>query len=195
MSTKLEIVNIALARLGESPIQSMDEGTAPANLAKVFYDSARRSALRDYNWAFALRTLRLARLVETPVDFLYAYSVPVDCLRVLQVRRSGFPDSLDSGLRFVTRGGVLFTDEESVILEYISDVEEATEFDDKFVEALTYKLASELAMALKGSVELMANYSNIYTTKITQAATLSAGELDDAGSDNPYLEARLYGNG
>ena len=110
MSTKLEIVNIALARLGESPIQSMDEGTAPSNLAKVFYDSARRSALRDYNWAFALRTLRLARLVETPVDFLYAYSVPVDCLRVLQVRRSGFPDSLDSGLRFVTRGGVLYTD-------------------------------------------------------------------------------------
>ena len=74
-------------------------------------------------------------------------------------------------------------------------MEEATEFDDKFVEALTYKLASELAMALKGSVELMANYSNIYTTKITQAATLSAGELDDVGSDNPYLEARLYGNG
>lgn len=197
MSSKLEIVNIALARLGESPIQSLEEGTTPANVAKVFYDSARRATLRDYNWAFALHAIRLARLADgdAVTDFRFSYAVPSDCLRVLRVRGKNYQNALDGGVRYSTRGGVLYTNEENAVLEYVRDVEEATDFDDKFVEALSYKLASELAMALKGSSELMASYSNVYQVKVTQAATMSARETDDSPSDNPYLEARFHGNG
>ena len=186
MTSKVEIVNIALSRLGESPIQSLDEGTVPANMAKVFYDPARRATLRDYTWNFSLRTARLAKLDETPGDFLFAFSLPVDCLRAVAVQ--GVPSS-----RHLVRGRKLFSDEEAVSLEYVSDITDTSEFDDKFIEALTYKLASELAMPVKGSVELMANYSNIYSTKVNQAAALSAGEEDEGLSDNPYFEARFSG--
>ena len=65
------------------------------------------------------------------------------------------------------------------------------EFDAKFVEALTYKLASELAMPVKGSAELMASYSNAYQTLINRAATESAWEEKEPRSGNPYLEARF----
>ena len=195
MPTKVEIVNIALARLGESPIQSLDEGTVPANMAKVFYDPARRATLRDFNWNFSLVTARLAKLAESPVDFRFAFALPADCLRAIRLRREGASDFSDpSGPRFVLHGGELLTDMESALLEYVSDVEDPARFDDKFVEAFSFKLASELAMPVKGSSELMANYMNVYTTKVSQAASLSGGEQQEAFSDNPYADARLHGS-
>lgn len=194
MTGKVEIINIALARLGESPIQSLSEGTVPANMAKVFYDPARRATLRDYTWNFSIVAARLARLSEKVIDFRFAYSLPADCLRVIRLRRSEEPDFEGNGARFTVRGGVLCTDAEEAILEYVSDVEDTSLFDDKFIEALSYKLASELAMPVKGSSELMANYMNVYATKVTQAAAHSAGEEREDLSDNPYVEARIYGD-
>ena len=109
MISKVEIINIALSRIGESPIQSLDEGTVPANMAKVFYDPARRATLRDYTWNFSLRTARLAKLDETPDDFLFAFSLPVDCLRAVAILGGSSPHHL-------VRGRKLFSNEEAVTL-------------------------------------------------------------------------------
>ena len=181
MPGKVEIVNIALARLGESPIQDLDEGTVPANMAKMLYDSARQAALRDYNWNFALATASLARLSRGAVDFRFAYALPANCLRAVR---------LTGGAPFLLRGNALHTNEETPVLEFVRDVSDEAEFDSKFVEAFSYKLASDLAMSVKGSSELMASYANLYSNLIQQAAAESAGESRHTLSDNPYLEAR-----
>ena len=181
MTGKVEIVNIALARLGEDSVQTLDEGTVPANMEKMLYDSARQAALRDYNWNFALATSSLARLSKSVPDFRFAYALPADCLRVVR---------LIGGASFVLRGNAVHTDTESPVLEYIRDVTDEAEFDSKFVEAFSYKLASDLAMSIKGSSELMASYANVYSTLLQQAAAESAREMSASLSDNPYLEAR-----
>jgi hypothetical protein len=77
-----------------------------------------------------------------------------------------------------------------VTLEYVADVEDTGLFDAKFIEAFSYKLAAALAMTVKGSPELMANYTNLYQTLVTDAAAKSAHEERVYLSDNPYLEAR-----
>lgn len=183
MTGVVEIVNIALARLGESPVQSLDEGTVPANMAKLLFDSARRSTLRDYNWSFALAVSPLARLAETPADFRYAYALPVDCLRAIRLRGE---------IPFAVRGRELVTNAcGKPVLEYIADVTDETKFDSKFAEALSYKLASELAMPVKGSSELMASYANAYQSHILQAAAESARETRVRPPENPYLDARF----
>lgn len=193
MTGKVEIVNLALARLGESPIQSLEEGTVPANMAKAFYDPARRAALRDYNWNFAISTVSLSRLAEEVVGFRFAFALPMDCLRVIRIMEGS--DFSGQGPSYALRSGKLYTDSEEVTVEYIRDVEDPSEFDDKFIEAFSCKLASDLAMPVRGSVELMANYMNVYNSMIAKAATLSAHEqLAPTGvSDNPYVEARFYG--
>ena len=150
MISEVGIVNIALARLGESPIQSFEEGSVPANMAKVFYDPARRAVLRAYDWGFSLKTVRLARYTGEPVDFRFAFSLPADCLRAIRLRRKGVADFTDGcDIRFVIRSGALYTDEAEAYLEYVSDVEDTALFDDKFIEVLGYKLASDLAMPVK----------------------------------------------
>lgn len=191
---KVEIVNLALARLGESPIQDFDEGSVPANMAKSFYPQALRAVLRDYNWNFALATAKLARLAEDPVDFHFAFALPADCLRVIRLRREGAPDggTGGGGPRYVLRGDRLLTDVEFPVIEYVRDVTDTTQFDDKFIEALSYRLASDLAMPVKGSTDLMANYNNVYTALVQQAAAISAGEQRTTGRGcNPYVEARF----
>ena len=191
MTGKVEIVNIALARIGESPIQSFEEGSVPANTARLVYDAARRSTLRDYNWNFALATATLARYEEAPDDFPFAFALPSDCLRVIRLRRAGVPDFRNAPkIPFVLRGGRLLANEPKVLLEYLRDVTDENEFDSKFMEALSYKLASELAMPVKGSAELMASYSNAYQTLVNRAATESAWEEADRRPVNPSLDAR-----
>lgn len=185
-------MNLALARLGESPVQSLDEGSVAANVARSFYDPARRTALRDYNWNFALQTTTLARLALTPVGFSYAYAMPSDCLKALRLRSA--ESTSEWGMKFILRGGVLLADIETAVLEYVADVTDTGLFDDHFIEALTYKLASELAMPVKGSMELMANYANMYQSRLIQAASLSLNEQHLALSENPYAEARGDGD-
>lgn len=191
MAGSVEIVNIALARLGESPIQSLDEGTVPANMAKIFYDPSRRATLRDFNWNFALKTARLAKLAQAPVDFRYAYALPSDCIRAVRLRSGGIPDFEGPGLRFVVQCGEVLSDEDPALLEYIYDCTDPGKFDDKFIEAFSYKLASELAMPIKGSAEMTERYNREYQLRVTQAATLSGNENRDKDNENPYVEARF----
>lgn len=182
MPCKVEIINIALARLGESPIQSPEEDSVPAITAKTVYDAARRATLRDYNWNFALITASLAQYGEPEHGFRFAFALPADCLRAVR---------LIHGERFAIRSGALVTNAPKAVLEYVRDVTDESEFDDKFVEAFSYKLASELAMPVKGSAELMASYSNAYQALVNRAATETAWEQRDLHSVNPYLEARF----
>ena len=187
MAGQIEIINIALARLGESPIQDINEGSAPANAAKLIYDAERQATLRSYPWNFALKQKTLARLDQEDVDFENVFALPVDCLRVVRLMDAGSK----AEAQYVTRGGCVCTDSDRVILEYVADMKDATFYDSKFVEALTYRLASALAMPVKGSPELMGNYMNLFRDLVTEAAARSAGEERNVLSDNPYLEARM----
>nr|DAM23070.1 MAG TPA: tail tubular protein [Caudoviricetes sp.] len=192
MTGKVEIVNLALARLGDMLIQDLEEGSAAANQAKLFYEPSRRAVLRDFNWNFALKIDRLALLEDRPLDFNFAYALPADCLKAIRLRRRGARDygEEDPGERFVLRSGTVCTDAKEAYLEYIRDVSDETEFDDKFIEAFSYKLAAELAAPLTGRFDLMNSFLNAYTVLVREAATLSARENRRILPENPYVEAR-----
>lgn len=187
MSGRVEIINIALARLGESPIQSLEEGSVSANMAKLLYDSERRAALRDYPWNFALKQAALACVDTNAAEFHKAFALPADCLRAVCLRGNDRKEPL----QFTLREGLIYANAEHVTLEYVSDVTDPARFDPKFAEALSYKLASALAMGIKSSPELMANYMNVYNNLVNGSAALSQREEREAISDNPYLEARF----
>ena len=187
MPGQVEIINIALARLGESPIQSLDEGSVPANAAKLIYEEERRAALRGYPWNFALKKESLAKLEDGAVDFRGAFALPADCLRITEVTDAETRQSL----RYVTRGRTICADADRILVEYVSDIKDTSLYDSKVVELLTYRLASALAMPVKGSPELTANYMNLYNSLASEAAVQSAREEKNRISDNPYLEARM----
>lgn len=190
--TKVEIVNLALGRLNEAPIVSLDERSAASNAAKLYYDASRREVLRSFNWGFALRLESLALLDEGVSDFPFVYALPEDCLRVIRILRQGDPDfASGAGQEFVTRSGKVYTYVSDAMLEYVSNVEDANDFDGKFTEALSYKLAADMAYSVTGKLELANHYLGVYQQLIGEAATVSMSEQRQCRPMNPYKEARF----
>ncbi|MDR0449152.1 MAG: hypothetical protein LBG89_01675 [Rickettsiales bacterium] len=52
MSKRLDICNLALLKLGERPIESMDGESAAAILARTLFPSVARALLSSYDWRF-----------------------------------------------------------------------------------------------------------------------------------------------
>ena len=183
---KITIINMALSRIGEAPIQSIDSGSNAANVARLNYDLARRSMLREYRWNFAVKIQRLARLAEDGVDYDFVYQLPSGCLKALGLLAPG--GGLISG--YLIRGGKLYANADEAVLEYIDDVEDTNLFDDNFIEAISYKLASSLAIPITGDETKMQTYLQVAQNLIAQSAANSNRENRDTPEENLYVRSR-----
>lgn len=81
-----EICNRALDLLGARPIVSLDDPTIEARLCGRNYATARDAVLRLYPWNDAAGRASLAADLAAPAfGFANAFTLPIDCLRVVAV--------------------------------------------------------------------------------------------------------------
>ena len=100
--------------------------------------------------------------------FSYAYILPEDCLRVLDLNG-------DKMYAYRIEGGILYTNEEGGRLRYCRMVD-VGEMDPIMVEAVTARLASKIAYVVTGSLQLMQLYYQEFAMQISLAQQISAGE-------------------
>ncbi len=93
MSSSLQFVNSALIKCGADVIQSFDDNSPSAKIAKNLYETTRDSLLCLYNWRFATKLFAL-NLVDNMADNLpnnsvittsYHYILPQNFLRAISV--------------------------------------------------------------------------------------------------------------
>ena len=155
MATKVDICNAALSILGDTAtVTSIDppEGSAQADHCARFYPIAVNQILTTFPWSFATKRVIPSQLTGTPVgyskDSVFAYVVPSDCLRLLQVQfedRNAISPIPQYNLEYMNGIRVIITRHKSLWIKYItSQVDEAL-FPPTFVTALQYLLASLLA--------------------------------------------------
>lgn len=138
MASSVDICNIALTELGEDTIIALTEDSKAARLCNLFYADTRDSLLRMHPWNFAIKRVELAKTVNTPVfEFDSEFGLPSDCLKVIKTD--------DVYLTYRIEGKKLLANSDSVKIEYISRVEDTTQFDSNFVMALALRLASKIA--------------------------------------------------
>lgn len=143
--TLIDICNTALQRVGASSILSMSDNSAEARACSLAYDSNRRDELRKNDWNFAI-----ARAILTPdftapaFDFLYQFTLPPDCLRVL---RSPTPalDWVIEGRKILTNSGTILR------IRYVADIEDVSQFDSSFYSVLSASLAIDICEKLTQS--------------------------------------------
>ena len=150
--TQIAIWNRALGFLGARSIAAEDENTPEALQCRLYWDSARRQALRDYPWAFAQRRAWLAR-VPLPTGFeqeyRFAYALPDACLKAHEVRHEGlWPRPFCLARDPASDTTVLLTPASRALLLYTEDVRHCHQFDDLFAHMLARKLACLLAAPL-----------------------------------------------
>lgn len=201
MASQLDICNLALLRLGQGQIGAMTEQSKEAQYCLKFWDADRKAALRDYAWNFAMPDpTPLTLLSETPPDFNYAYQLPADCLRALtlfnpfMLRESlaGIVDVMDAEsasfanlaeqilaeLVFfkIRKNRVLVTNMAEATLVYTADITDTSKYDDQFVEALSYRLAVDLALPITANPQFASTMTSLYRGSLLAARKSDAQE-------------------
>lgn len=172
-SSVVEICNLALSNIRARSINSLDESSMPAQMCKLKYPILRNRCLREIPWQFN-RTIRALAPVTTEVfNWSYAYSYPVDCLKIHRLVGSyeelpnGSNDvvsrALDSRLLRGSRqqipyevfnfdnAKVIGSNQAELRIDFAAKLEEPDLYSDDFVMALSYLLAAELAIPIVGA--------------------------------------------
>jgi hypothetical protein len=188
--SEVAICNMALAEIGRgAQITSLDEASQAARACKLRYPYARDACLRAYDWNFAARRAELAKNATAPAfEFANAYDLPSDCLLVRSV--------LDGdGERWVVEGRQILTDMgDPIFVKYTALVTQTASFDPLFVEALSARVASDIAVQLSESVSRAQGLWQVYQSKLVEARRRDAQEGQPEGLPRgSWVDARLDG--
>lgn len=145
----LSLCNIALSKLGESPIPAIDANGSPAaRLCYMHYHPARKEVLCAARWSFATRIAVLKSSEESPeedignyVTHSLRYPLPADCLRVLDV----------AAPQWTLQGRAIYSTVSPLKIRYISNCDDVEVFEPLFVDALATRLAEKLCIPLTAS--------------------------------------------
>lgn len=153
---KIEIVNRALLKLGEPPVSSFSDATFGRSY-EIIYDDMKRLLLSSYPWRFAMKKIHIARDMEK-FDEKYVYRLPRDFLLLINVCAEGGNTSCavnNVAIDYEIMGQtIICMAANGIVIEYVSAVDDKDIFPPLFREALAAKIAAELAMRLKQSVNL-----------------------------------------
>jgi hypothetical protein len=185
LAGQLQIINVALSRIGANELTSLTQGTTEQKLAVNMWDIARRSSLRDHTWNFAIQDVELNQISGySGFEFQYAYQLPSDCVRLLQVYGNPI---------YKVQGRKILTDQSIAKIKYVKDVVDSSEWDASFDDVMAQRLAADMAYALTKSQATADSMFAIYDRKLKSARHIDSTEdVQDmlGGTTSPYIGVR-----
>ncbi len=194
--SKTDIINMALASLGQDVIGSADEETAPARHAKLFYDVVRRTLLRAHDWSFALRWEKMARSThKSPFPALpCVFALPADSLFLKQISYENIPHQHHAPYRLFMSSkneSLVACPYEQAVACYVKDELSESVFDPAFVACFALLLAAELAIPVTGDSNLASLMYQKYQAKLEEARlTNKVEQFEKPEPSCQFVEAR-----
>lgn len=188
MTSSIDISSNALQLIGDEPMNSFDEPGAGPRVAKAIYSRTKKKLLGSHPWSFALKQQRLNRLSQVPdkkTNFLYAFQLPTDLIRIWNIQ-----DHSD----YILIDGLLYSNHKQLLCTYIYDADE-TALSPNFVVALEYALAADFAIAITENQSMNALYEQKSQMALSQAKFIdSQGRPQKGIIDSPLIDVRGGGN-
>lgn len=185
---RTSIINTALMRVGAQGVNLAFQDTPEAQVAEAAYDRSLEFCLSLYPWPFALRYAVLAQSADAPpFGYRYAYQLPGDCMRVLDVMRHGEAGEVPSwayrhpGPRYSIIGQEIYTDADSLALRYVSNDREMA-VSEAFADALAWKIAFEISQYVSHGAANAQNYFQLFEQRIDRA------KVEADAQENPVRE-------
>lgn len=202
--SEAQLCSVALLRVGQREvIQDLAEGTAAAEACSALYEHCRDAVLESFAWPFANKRALLAELANiTRSGWKFVYALPVDCVapRYLWVGRL-ISQELEAPFTIELEETApdkrcLITDQPDAELVYTALVKEPGRFSPLFRDALAWKLAAELALALpiKPALAVKAEQMYAYTLARAEAAQFNQ-QTRDVEPRSEFIRARGGGWG
>lgn len=147
MANAVEICNLALGHLGsDANVASIapPDGSAEAGYCARYFPIARKLTIALAQWSFATKRTELAEVDNPSTTWMFAYSLPSNCIKPYRILKSGAASEQD-GAAFTIEDNVVLTNEANAVLVYTRDVTDTTRFTPEFISAMSWMLASYLA--------------------------------------------------
>lgn len=176
MPSQIDIINVALRRVGASRIQSLGEDSPEAAVAGDLFDNVVDDLLRQHAWNFATRRTKMARLTTAPAyEFEYAYAFPADWMRTVSVH----PDDGGRGRmyykeEYIEGKRVLLASVEDVYMRYIAYIDDPNLWPADFRQTVSTTLARDLAIPLASSNRLLDTLTAASRTVLARAKSSDA---------------------
>ena len=198
MSSWADIANMAVSHLGVGDeIQDWEtENTTLANAFRRFRENARDTMLRAFPWPFASRTVSLALIETDPLDeWGYSYRMPSGALG-FWIRSGILPELPETRIAYAVAsdatGKLIYTNQDDAIATYTYREDDPEKYDPDFVEALSYLIASKMALRVAGAdkLPLQRQMMQMYLVSLGQAMQHAAREEVQAQPDSEFERAR-----
>lgn len=199
--TWTDIANLALAKLGETAIASIEDPNAKgARVARLHYETVRDELLRAAFWSFA-RVVAVPEAVtvdeedDAAVALLaarldgweYAFPLPADFVKLDQITADGV--KVDRfAIRRVGEVRCVLVNAEEIRLHYVARIEEVEEYDPLFRTALVTLLASRMARQMTGSEALEGELLQRYEQVDLPAARTADAQETESNENHPLQE-------
>lgn len=172
MLTKIDICSMALLKLGENPIQSLTDDSAPAKLARTLFDTVMDGLLSLHPWRFATQTLDLVR--NTDGNFL----IPSNVLRVLDAPGRIIANRVITDTPTTTITAVVKTPSE--------------QYPGYFVSLAATRLAMEFCIPLSGNQNIFRMLVALYETELQTAKFIDSSTCNQSGiRDFSLIDSRF----
>ncbi|KKL69233.1 hypothetical protein LCGC14_2117020 [marine sediment metagenome] len=184
MVSTVDVINVALRRVGAARVVSLTDDSAEAVIANDLFSEVLDDLLRQHAWNFAIRRAKLAQLVDEPTfEFDHAYTMPANWIRTVSVH----PNSEGAGTMFYREEQlddkrVILTSTDEVYMRYVARVTDPNLWSADFRNAVSMTLARDFAIPLGNSNTLHANFD-----KLSRGALARARSTDAMGSSPERL--------
>ncbi|MBN2643303.1 MAG: hypothetical protein JXR78_16750 [Victivallales bacterium] len=182
MNTKIDVWNMALARVGAQSVVSDTDENLEASLCRFFWAQTVDEILRLNHWNCALKRAELARLSEPPAfEWSYAYRLPVDFISLAQLEVS----SAD----YVIEGNLLLCNLEVCRIKYVRRMNNPAEFSPWMTACVVLNLAAKLAPKLTNNENASSPFTNeLYQIALPQGRVADAYDSSNTNKRDSWLD-------
>lgn len=209
-ASRLDIYNMALGFIGSRTVGSPNEQTNEAIQCELYWDRARRAALRDFPYNFSVQRIQLAskavpdvycskRVLSDgstflePVTWRNCYAWPQKTLRLLGIsslHASAFP-TRDYRVETYGREKVILTNVPEAQADVIIDQDDISLWDELFVNAMARKLACLIAVPiLKNNQQKLKELEELYQGAVPRTDGINSSEHREHERPDTWLLAR-----
>jgi len=179
---------MALTRIGQSRITSLDQSGVLAELSKLYYEATLNELLSAYEWPFAIARVQLsASALDNLSVYDNMYQLPTSVLRVLTMLSD--EDYSDLTDKWEIEGDKLFSDTTPAYIKYIGTMPNPTKLPQPFVEALYLRIASKMVVKITQDQSLMAGIFQEYSVAFQTAIAVIGGNSQSKPVDKIWWTA------
>lgn len=186
--SQTQVCNQALARIGAKLITSINDDATGAEACLNAYDATVSEVARSGTWNCLMKRAELGRLTAAPAfEWAYQFQLPVDLLLLMEVNGVDYHDEPQD--EWVIEGRVLLTDAERALVRYVALIEDSTQWDSLFTNAVVVLLAAKIAVPIRQDEALMQALMADYN-RVLGNARMRDGNERRAHRWNPSVRSR-----